>query len=431
MRWFVVFLLIANIGLYFWVQHQSRPLPAAPELPPPDIGRLQLAAENAFPAPADLQSLADAQTLERSAAADEPSSSAADDAKSQSVARVVAPVPSPEIPAADRPNAAPGAGPAPATDGGLEQSSEDRAAAADATERVADPEVGVPLRAERAADSDAGQTVDEVSAVASTAAPGPPSSASALPDADSRAQQEAATRAPPNRARTGEAPSRPAADQAARQPSGQPAASSARSSTAESGVAESGVAASAAGPSDGQPPGEQRAGQGGRSVSQAANSEESVAVPSDDLACFKLGPLDEGGAERLRGDLPAGFELLADEVADYPHIDGYYVMIPPLPSREAGLEKLEQLTAAGITDTWLFRRGPFRNGISLGLFSREARAERHASNIELKGFTVAVQRKTSTRQGHWLSLRRPALETPETEIALPDGVTAAPEPCPD
>ena len=46
MRWFIVFLLIANILLFFWVQQESlRPSPQS-EMPPPEIGRLRLLNES-------------------------------------------------------------------------------------------------------------------------------------------------------------------------------------------------------------------------------------------------------------------------------------------------------------------------------------------------------------------------------------------------
>jgi hypothetical protein len=44
MRWFVVFLLLANLVLYLWVAYGESPRPAH-ELPPPDIGRLRLLHE--------------------------------------------------------------------------------------------------------------------------------------------------------------------------------------------------------------------------------------------------------------------------------------------------------------------------------------------------------------------------------------------------
>ena len=45
MRWFVVFLLIANIVLFFWVQQDALNGLRQAEIPPPDIGRLRLLNE--------------------------------------------------------------------------------------------------------------------------------------------------------------------------------------------------------------------------------------------------------------------------------------------------------------------------------------------------------------------------------------------------
>lgn len=42
MRWFVIFLLLANIALYFWVQRESRPADEPASLAAPDVGHLRL-----------------------------------------------------------------------------------------------------------------------------------------------------------------------------------------------------------------------------------------------------------------------------------------------------------------------------------------------------------------------------------------------------
>ena len=49
MRWFIVFLIVANVILFFWVQQESRPRPADVRLPPPDVGRLRLLTEMRSP----------------------------------------------------------------------------------------------------------------------------------------------------------------------------------------------------------------------------------------------------------------------------------------------------------------------------------------------------------------------------------------------
>jgi hypothetical protein len=95
---------------------------------------------------------------------------------------------------------------------------------------------------------------------------------------------------------------------------------------------------------------------------------------------------------------------LSDVTREHASVDRYYVLIPPLPSRAAGRQKLKELAQAGVTDTWLFPSGEYRNAISLGYFSREAGARRHAANVAKKGFTTEVREKTSIRQRRWLVL---------------------------
>ena len=49
MRWFIVFLLIANILLFFWVQQDALRPASHGEIPPPEIGELRLLNEPPAP----------------------------------------------------------------------------------------------------------------------------------------------------------------------------------------------------------------------------------------------------------------------------------------------------------------------------------------------------------------------------------------------
>lgn len=154
----------------------------------------------------------------------------------------------------------------------------------------------------------------------------------------------------------------------------------------------------------------------------------SAGVP--ETRCLRVGPLTDDQAERLLKHLPDRAALLSDTSEEHSVVDGYYVMIPPLPSREAGLAKLKALSDAGIRDTWLFPSGPNRNAISLGMFRRESSARRHAENIAAKGFEAQVSSRESPVERRWLLLQM----DPGSGLAdfgpLPDGVDATDRDCP-
>jgi hypothetical protein len=152
--------------------------------------------------------------------------------------------------------------------------------------------------------------------------------------------------------------------------------------------------------------------------------------PAPPSVCVRVGPFEPADADALLQNLPNRVELLSDTSEEQTINTGYYVLIPALPDRTAGLGKLEELEAAGFQDTWLFPRGPNRNAISLGLFRRKGGAERQASQVAAKGFEVEVRERTTTAERRWLQLKQVGGEDLQTTLSLPDGITLAPEGCP-
>jgi hypothetical protein len=118
--------------------------------------------------------------------------------------------------------------------------------------------------------------------------------------------------------------------------------------------------------------------------------------------------MDDASAEALLGNLPPDASVVVDAVEDYIRDGGFFVMIPPLPTRGDAEAMLQRLAAAGIDDTWLFRTGNYVNGISLGLFTREATAQRHADDLTIRGFASEVRRRQVSATGRFITLRLPA-----------------------
>ena len=146
--------------------------------------------------------------------------------------------------------------------------------------------------------------------------------------------------------------------------------------------------------------------------------------------CGRVGPLRPADADKLLAGLPEGVELLSDTSAEQRKVDAYYVLILPLENRAAGRKKVRELNAAGLKDTWLFQGGEYRNGISLGVFSQQQGAQRHAALVEKKGFSAVVREKTSTAKRRWLELRKQGEGDLRGALSLPDGVGFAPQTCP-
>ena len=166
----------------------------------------------------------------------------------------------------------------------------------------------------------------------------------------------------------------------------------------------------------------------------SARQEASAAAPDPDLPaarlCVRVGPLLPADADEVLQKLPEDVRLLSDTPARLPVPTGYYVMIPALPDRPAGIAKVGELRAAGFEDVWLFRGGDFRNAISLGLFSSEVGAERHALRVRDKGFDVAVLPKTSVRDVRWLLVEHDRDLDLAAKLPLPQTATLAAQDCP-
>ena len=374
MRWFIALLVVANVVLFFWVQQQSRPLPGSMALPPPDVGRLRLMSE----------------------LKEGPTAGGAGDTIVPPVELL--PIPVEEETAIPPVSSVPGdpMATAPAVDSAHSPVIVDTGAAAT---DAASPEVEV---APEPADQPKHPATEQVEAI-------PAVSVTVHAEAGIVEDEISET-----------------ADQV-HAPLPEQAATLAQEN--ETGVAENGQ-------TDVQP--EEVSSSGDLQPENAGEPEDLMAktIPGpvvNDAApvlCTRVGPFDPEDADRLISKLPVSITLLSDFTEEYSSVDRYYVLIPPLPSRAAGRQKLKELANAGVTDTWLFPSGEYRNAISLGFFSREGGARRHAANMAKKGFAAEVREKTSVRERRWLFLKDTNGGAPGSGMLLPEGVIVEQKPCP-
>lgn len=345
MRWFVVFLLVANIALFFWVQQDSRPANEPEPLAAPDVGHLRLLRNDLV---ADVSETQDAAPVE------DPLDPNGGASVREAPVAVVTEGRADSIPPSVAVNELEASPVAPTT---VPAGGSVAAVTETATAEPAVPQAPQGRVAE--------QPVESV-AVESVAAIEPPQAAVEA------ASAVVATETPPSRS-----PDMPVA-----------------------------VETETAGGSDVEP----------------ANRSPMV--------CWKLGPLDDDQARDLISNLTEHERLLDDASETYRKPDGYYVMIPPLPSRADGRAMLQRLNEADITDTWLFRSGEHENAISLGLFSRQSGAERHAATIEDKGFTPEVRERMRDFSGRFLVIGTTAGDGVSIGDSLPGAVAAVTVDCP-
>ncbi|MGD8177418.1 SPOR domain-containing protein [Marinimicrobium sp. ARAG 43.8] len=134
---------------------------------------------------------------------------------------------------------------------------------------------------------------------------------------------------------------------------------------------------------------------------------ETEVAPIEALApplCVLVGPYgaeEEAQApfDRLRAlDIDVSLEPLT--VSDG---RGYWVHLPPELSQRAALLRLHELQAKQI-DSYVIPRGELANGISFGMFSREALAVARQEALRQQGYDAKIHEIERTHRELWLTM---------------------------
>lgn len=110
-------------------------------------------------------------------------------------------------------------------------------------------------------------------------------------------------------------------------------------------------------------------------------------------------PSAETAVQRLQAlDLDARVRDL-----EVPDGAGYWVYLEPELSHRAALRRLHELQAKQV-DSYIIPRGDLANGISFGMFSREALAEARRDEMRDKGYEARIREIERTHREIWVSL---------------------------
>ncbi|MBI2382358.1 MAG: SPOR domain-containing protein [Gammaproteobacteria bacterium] len=85
----------------------------------------------------------------------------------------------------------------------------------------------------------------------------------------------------------------------------------------------------------------------------------------------------------------------------------YIVYWPRFPDRARALAKMRELRSQGV-DSFVIGEGEWRNGLSLGLFSRRENAKRHAEELRRRGLQAAVGPRSREPERLRFEVRLPA-----------------------
>ncbi len=132
---------------------------------------------------------------------------------------------------------------------------------------------------------------------------------------------------------------------------------------------------------------------------EAQTDAETVATYCGELGPIRSRNMAEGYRRTFFGDESAEVKVEARPGTENV---GYWVMIPASHNVTDAEETLKKLQAAGFNDLWLIRKGESRNAISLGLYTKERYAQRHADTIHNKGFDPVVVPKQKNTRVYWV-----------------------------
>lgn len=139
---------------------------------------------------------------------------------------------------------------------------------------------------------------------------------------------------------------------------------------------------------------------------ETESQQEQKLSESAPMVCGAFGPFERGAEARAIAESLVGEGMdasLRRESMEKPI--GFWVLIPPLSSQEAAIEKVKQLRASGIEDIRRFVKGDLKDGISLGVFSRKANAQKRQQEITSKGHRADVVPRLITVPSYWIDYR--------------------------
>ncbi|TDY00442.1 SPOR domain-containing protein [Thiohalophilus thiocyanatoxydans] len=134
--------------------------------------------------------------------------------------------------------------------------------------------------------------------------------------------------------------------------------------------------------------------------------------------CYSLGPLEEPQQarrlmERLQQWDRPSWQRTSQKTG---RKEGYWVLLPPLPSRGEARAVVAELKANKVEDYFLIATGPNANGVSLGLFSTREAAQRRVNQLNELGFEPSREAVRLPIEEYWLDWPREAGELAEGQL---------------
>jgi hypothetical protein len=126
---------------------------------------------------------------------------------------------------------------------------------------------------------------------------------------------------------------------------------------------------------------------------------------SDAMQCQTIGPLKNAPeADRVMAAIAGQATQIGVREVNQASADEYLILSPPQPSMQEAQLLTEQMKTAGFEDFYIFRRGPHKGRVSLGLYRDKVIAEEKRTWLANIGFESELVPRRKAQPRFWLDV---------------------------
>lgn len=127
-----------------------------------------------------------------------------------------------------------------------------------------------------------------------------------------------------------------------------------------------------------------------------------------ELSCYSLGPFDEENSVKSASSTLSELGLVTSYKSETrQEVSGYWVYLPPFPTRDDARKVISMLKERGIKDFLIVSNGVKRNAISLGFFGTRDGAQQHQTRMKAIGLNPILEEAHRETNGFWLDFSSP------------------------
>jgi len=139
-------------------------------------------------------------------------------------------------------------------------------------------------------------------------------------------------------------------------------------------------------------------------------------------ACQTVGPIiDVARADALKAALAGRMDSVAVRKESTPISQGFIIVSPPQGSVPEAKSLAEKMKAGGLTDMYVFGRGPYKGRVSLGIYNKKSWAEERVGEIQSAGFAAEALTRRREVTRYWVDVAGGS-DITASRAGLPDDV---------